>query len=79
MDEERETILFTASGDVIAEARKKITGCSACNSDAGVPFSVLLDQVMLFSGAHTDYILTESVRCPFCGMEITEGTLVDWD
>jgi hypothetical protein len=35
--------------------------------------------LMQFSGAHTDYILTEAVHCPGCGAEITEETLLDWN
>jgi hypothetical protein len=34
---------------------------------------------MLFSGAHTYYILTEAVTCPWCGKEITEEALLDWE
>ena len=79
MDEERERVLFTVSGEVIAAARKKILGCAHCSPDAEIPFKTVLDKVMLFSGVHTDYILTESVSCPWCGKEITEETLVDWE
>ena len=79
MDEERERVLFTVSGEVIAAARKKILGCEHCSDDAEIPFKIVLDNVMLFSGVHTDYILTETVSCPWCGKEITEETLVDWE
>lgn len=79
MDEERERVLFTVSGEVLAAARKKILGCEHCSDDAQIPFNVLLDQLMLFSGAHTDYILTEPMHCPWCGKDITEETPLDWE
>lgn len=49
MNEERETVLFTVSGEVIVATRKKILSCEHCSEDAHVPFNVLLDQLMLFS------------------------------
>ena len=79
LEDERETVLFTASGEVLGAARKKLLGCESCSSDAEVPFKSLLDHVMLFSGLHTDYIMAERLTCPWCGGEITEETLVDWE
>jgi hypothetical protein len=52
MDEEREPVLFTVSGEAIAAARKQILACEHCSEDAQIPFNVLLDQLLLFSGVH---------------------------
>ena len=80
MEDERETVLFTVSGAVLTAARKRLLGCENCaDVDAGVPFKVLLDELMLFSGVHTDYVMEEVLTCPFCGQDITEETLVDWE
>jgi hypothetical protein len=52
--------------------------CEHCHEDdADVPFDWILDKVTGRSGATTDYILTEPVRCPICKHEITEKTLVE--
>ena len=78
-DYQRETVLFTASGEVLAVAQRKLLGCESCSNDAEVPFKCLLDQVMVFSGVHTDYIIAERLTCPWCGGQITEETLLDWE
>jgi len=33
----------------------------------------------MFSGVHTDYVLVELGKCPRCGADIHETTLVEWD
>jgi hypothetical protein len=54
-----------ADGDVIRRAEKLIDGCEHCHEDdADIPFDWILDKVTGRSGATTDYILTESARCP---------------
>jgi hypothetical protein len=34
---------------------------------------------MLFSGAHTDYLMLEPPACPRCKATVTEKTLVELD
>jgi hypothetical protein len=70
--------LVPVDADVIREAEKLIEGCEhCCGEEADIPFDWILDKVTGRSGATTDYILTEPVRCPTCKHEITEKTLVE--
>src|SRR5688572_11704615 len=41
------------------------------------PFEVILDEVMQFSGAHTDYIMEDAGEMPQVFQEGTEKTLVE--
>jgi hypothetical protein len=50
-------------------ARRLILGCQNCAKDADIPFTWVLDRVMAFSGADTDYVLTEVVNCPWRGYQ----------
>ena len=77
---ERETVLFTVCREVAQAAIAQVASCEACNPDAAeIPFEVILDRVMLFSGAHTDYFMPEPPACPRCKAPVTEKTLVEWD
>jgi hypothetical protein len=78
-DGERETILFTVSVEVAEAAAALIGSCENCDDEASLPFDVVLDQVMLFSGMHTDYFMPNPPVCPRCRTTVTEKTLVEWD
>ena len=79
-DDERETVLFTASREVAQAAIAQVASCEACNPDAAeIPFDNILDRVMLFSGVHTDYFMPEPAVCPRCKITVTEQTLLEWD
>ena len=79
-EEERETVLFTVSREVTRAAIAQVASCEACNPEAAeFPFECILDQVMLFSGVHTDYFMPEPPACPRCRATVTEKTLVEWD
>ena len=55
MRDEISTVLFTVSPEVIPVALRHIQGCEQCSPDeAEIPFNVVLDAVLGFSGAHTD-------------------------
>jgi hypothetical protein len=63
----------------IRRAQEVIASCEACNKQAELPFDWILDEVTGRDGATTDYFLTEPARCPRCGSEIIEKTLVEAD
>jgi transcription elongation factor Elf1 len=63
----------------IRRAQEAIASCEACNQNAELPFDWILDEVTGRNGSTTDYFLTESVRCPRCGGNIVEKTLVEAD
>jgi hypothetical protein len=78
--EERETVLFTVSREVAQAAIVRVSSCELWNPDAAeFPFECILDRVMLFSGAHTDYLMLEPPACPRCKATVTEKTLVELD
>jgi hypothetical protein len=59
-EHEHETVLFTVSAEVAQAAIAQVASCEACNPEAAeFPFEVILNRVMLFSGAHTDYFMPE--------------------
>jgi len=45
--------------------------------EAEIPFDNLLDRITGSDPSVTDYILESSAKCPNCGREIFEKTLVD--
>jgi hypothetical protein len=70
--------LVPVDANVIRQAEKLIDGCEHCHGDdADIPFDWILDKVTGRSGATTDYILTEPVRCPTCKHAIRDKTLIE--
>ena len=63
----------------IRRAQESIASCEACNKDAELPFDWILDEVTGQNSSTTDYFLTEPARCPRCGADVTEKTLVEAD
>jgi len=62
----------------LRESEKLIESCETCNpDDADIPFDWILDRVTGSDSTITDYILEEAAKCPQCGREIREKTLVD--
>ena len=77
---ERETAFFTIPAEVIQAAIKQVISCETCNpDDAEFRFEIILDRVLLFSGAATDYFMPELPLCPRCKRLVAERTLVEWD
>ena len=77
---ERETVLFTVSHEVAQAAISQVASCEAFNPEAAEPpLEIILDRVMLFSGAHTDYFMPEPPACPRCRATVSEKTLVEWN
>jgi hypothetical protein len=59
------------------KAQQQIESCEHCHPDeADIPFDWLLAEV---TGKHGpfEFVLSEPVRCPNCGREIAEKTLVE--
>jgi hypothetical protein len=49
----------------VVAALRMVLSCESCQPDqAQIPFDWILDRITGRSGAMTDYILTESARCP---------------
>jgi hypothetical protein len=78
MEPERDRVVFTADRAVAQAAIAQVASCEACNPDAAWPFECDLDDVMLFSGVHTDYFMPQPPACPRCKATVTEKMLVDW-
>ena len=51
--------------------------CEACNPEAHVPFTWLLDRTRGQDPSVTDYILSEPAKCPRCQGPVFEETLVE--
>ena len=63
----------------IRRAQQAISSCEACNENAELPFDWILDEVTGRRGSTTEDFLTEPARCPRCGWELNEKTLVEAD
>ena len=71
--------ILALAGTTIRRAQEAISSCEACNKDAELPFDWILDEITGRDGSTTDYFLTETVRCPRCGCDVSEKTLVEAD
>ena len=70
--------VFAISKTTALEGQRQILGCEACTEDAEIPLNLLLERVTGRSGVASDYVLSETLRCPRCAAAITEETLVEW-
>jgi hypothetical protein len=69
--------LVTVDPTAIRKAESKIAGCERCRGDeADQPFDWILADVLGKHGPF-DFILSEPGRCPNCGAELSEKTLVE--
>jgi hypothetical protein len=71
--------ILAVGAPTIRRALAAISSCESCNTEAELPFDWILDEVTGCDGANTDYFLTEPPRCPRCGCNIVEKTLVEAD
>jgi len=72
-------ILFV-DAKTIRKAQQQISRCESCNPDgAEYLFSSILDSLMGNDPSVTEYVLEIPAKCPRCGTEVTEWTLVEWD
>jgi hypothetical protein len=70
--------LVTVDSATLKKAEQRIESCEYCHpAAAAIPFDWILDNVTGRSGANTDYLISETARCPTCKREVTEKTLVD--
>jgi DNA-binding NarL/FixJ family response regulator len=63
--------------ETLRRAERMVLSCEGCNSEAGVPFSELLDRLTGSDPSVTDYILQKPGSCPRCFGAITEKTFVE--
>jgi len=69
---------ITVDKGTIRRAERLIESCEHCNpTDAETPFDHVLDRVIGCDPSVTDYILEEPAKCPWCGQQILEKTLVE--
>ena len=62
----------------LTQAALLIVGCEACcEEDARIPFDWILDHLTSRPGSCTEYILESAAKCPNCGGDILEKTLVN--
>ena len=68
--------LIAIDGDVIGKAEELIRACEQCLPDeAEIPFNWILSEVTGKLSA-CEFVLTETARCPNCGLQLVEKTLV---
>jgi hypothetical protein len=60
----------------LLKAQSGIAACISCQREAEIPFDWLLSYVASERG-YVDYIIPESAKCPNCGSEVSEKTLIE--
>ena len=73
--------VFLVDARTVMEASLLVVSCEGCfKEDADFPFDWVLDHLTGRLGSHTDYVLECPAKCPNCGRDILEKTLVnpDW-
>ena len=74
--EEQHVVLVGSS--MLRDAERLIESCEACKRDgADIPFHNILKRVTDSDPSVTDYILEEPAKCPTCGREVLEKTLIE--
>ncbi|HYR82618.1 MAG TPA: hypothetical protein VE422_00915 [Terriglobia bacterium] len=69
--------LISVEPKAIREAESKIAGCERCRPEqAEIPFDWIIAEVLDKRGQF-EFVLTETARCPECGGELSEKTLVE--
>jgi len=60
------------------EAERLMESCEHCNPDgAEIPFDCILDRITGSDPSVTDYLLEQPAKCPHCGNDILEKTLIE--
>jgi hypothetical protein len=79
LDDSTDQIQLIAVGTAtLRQAEEMIAGCEWCHpNDAEIPFDNILDRVTGSQPSVTDYILEAPAKCPHCGREILEKTLIE--
>ena len=78
---QRSTLTLCSDAQTVTQASLLVISCEACcREDADFPFDWVLDHVTGRRGSETDYVLKAPAKCPNCGRDILEKTLVnpDW-
>jgi DNA-binding NarL/FixJ family response regulator len=73
---EDQNVMFVEE-EILRKAEQMVLSCEACNSEAEVPFSEILDRLTGSDPNVTDYILQKPGSCPRCFRVITEKTFVE--
>jgi hypothetical protein len=72
--------IVLVNSQILRRALRLVVGCRHCSPSADIPFSCILDSVTGSDPSTTTYMLAEgSARCPRCGRNIREDSLVEFD
>lgn len=70
------TVVIAVSMATTRKAELEILACECCDRTVDASFSCLLDRVT-GRPAGVAYVLPEPARCPSCGADVLEHTLVE--
>jgi hypothetical protein len=74
--EQQNVVLVDAA--TLRKAEALIESCEHCNPEgAEIPFDNILDRVMGSDLSVTDYVVEQPAKCPDCGRDIFEKTLIE--
>ena len=74
-----ETNVVLIDEATLLEAQAFISGCGNCTAHAEMTFDYILDAVTDDDPTLTEYVQCRPAKCPRCGQEISEKTLVAVD
>ena len=70
----RDTKPVAVDAETLRQAEHLLDGCEACSPEtAEVPFDNVLDSVTGCDPEFTDYVLSDSARCPKCSAPLQAG------
>jgi hypothetical protein len=72
-----QTDFVLVDDQIVADIEKYLFSCENCNPSAEMSFDGILDEIMGRNPLITEYVLERTAKCPSCGGEIHEKTLVD--
>jgi hypothetical protein len=70
---------FVPIDEEIEIALRVVVACEACETDAEIPFDWIIDKITGCDPLTTEYVMSAPAKCPKCGAEIHEKTLVEWN
>ena len=72
--------IIVASHDTLLQALQRISSCQACNHhQSTIEFRLVINYIRHVMPTNAEFCQTEPARCPNCGEDIWETTLVKFE
>jgi hypothetical protein len=71
--------IVVASHETLQQALKRVSSCKRCNTLASIEFRLVINYIRHVMPTTAEFCQTEPARCPNCGEDIWEKTLVKFE